>query len=123
MKYYNILDTETMIEPISNLIKKNRKLKVDMLQNLSYSSCASAEKYAFAYDKFNIKNDYQSIRKTTFKLEISYWKTKVDNYKKQDEISKRGILVKILVMMIMSILEKFWKIQSVTYVIMDLQMT
>ena len=91
LEYYNILDTETMIEPISNLIKKNEELKVDMLQNLSYSSCASAEKYAFAYDKFDIKNDYSSIRKTTFKLNVSYWKTKVDNYKKQDELSKRDI--------------------------------
>ena len=50
--YYNELDTKCMISPINNLINMFHEYKVDMLRNLSVSSCASLIKYSLVFNEF-----------------------------------------------------------------------
>jgi hypothetical protein len=63
--------------------------KIDMLHNLSLSSCASQAKYALAYKDFRIDEDYNPPAQRVFKLTEKSRLNKVENYRQQDEKAKR----------------------------------
>jgi hypothetical protein len=66
--------------------------KIDMLRNLSLSSCSSQAKYALAYKDFDIDGDYNvPCSSMLYNLTMPKWLRKVDNYKKQDLIAGRDI--------------------------------
>ena len=85
LQYYNEQDVRIMIEPIDNLINLFAAEKIDMLDNLSLSSCATAMKYAYCYKDFDLNKNYPVInKKSTFELTFNNWKNKCENYYKQD---------------------------------------
>jgi uncharacterized protein with WD repeat len=66
--------------------------KIDMLRNLSLSSCSSQAKYALAYKDFDIDGDYNvPCSSMLYNLAMPKWLRKVDNYKKQDIKAGRDI--------------------------------
>jgi HEPN domain-containing protein len=87
--YYNERDTEIMIPIIEGLIDLFWENKVDMLQNLSLSSCSNQTKYALAFRDFNIDEDYNVPTGFGFNLTENKWKRKVDSYRTQDERAGR----------------------------------
>ena len=85
-----MLDVESMISPLDNIITFTWEKNVDALRNLSLSANASAIKYALCYKDFDINADYSTESTLpTFRLTPEYWKMKCDNYIKQDEKAKR----------------------------------
>ncbi|KAA6388753.1 MAG: hypothetical protein EZS28_015721 [Streblomastix strix] len=90
LKYYNILDTRVLIEPIDYLIELMFKQKVDMLANISMSQCANAIKYSLAYNSFDINGDY-NCESTDKSIEITqnYWRAKVEGQFEQDNKKNR----------------------------------
>jgi hypothetical protein len=79
-----------MIPIINKLIKVFADQKVDMLRNISLSTCASQSKFATLYEEFNIDADYPTEAKTTFKPSEDWFKSKVESYFEQDTKAKRN---------------------------------
>ena len=52
LRHYNMLDVESMISPLDNIIKFTWERNVDALRNLSLSANASAIKYAMCYTTY-----------------------------------------------------------------------
>ncbi|KAA6355221.1 MAG: hypothetical protein EZS28_049252, partial [Streblomastix strix] len=90
LRYYNILDTRVLIEPIDYLIELMFKYNVDMLANISMSQRSNAIKYSMAYNGFDINGDY-NCESTDKSIEITqnYWRAKVDSYIEQDSKKDR----------------------------------
>jgi hypothetical protein len=86
---YNTQDVVIMCPIIDFLIRKFEEFDVDMLKNVSLSSCADQIKYATAYKDFNIRRDYSQQTETTFILTEEYFKKKVDGYLRQDTEAER----------------------------------
>jgi hypothetical protein len=84
-----------MYPTIDFLIHKFDKYNVDMLRNISSSSCADQAKFAMAYKDFNINSDYSEQIETNFKITEEYFKKKW-----KDPIIKilmqKEILIKLL---------------------------
>jgi hypothetical protein len=74
---------------IDFLIHKFAEYNVNMLRNISLSSCADQVKFAMAYKDFNINSDYSEQVETTFKISEEYFKKKVDGYLTQDTNAER----------------------------------
>jgi hypothetical protein len=53
---------------IDFLIREFEKFNIDMLKNISLSSCANQVKFAMVYNDFNINYDYSQQNETNFKL-------------------------------------------------------
>jgi hypothetical protein len=87
--YYNERDTQIMTPIVDGLIDLFWENKIDMLHNLSLSSCASQAKYALAYKEFHINQDYNPPAQRVFKLTKKSWLNKVENYRQQDEKAPR----------------------------------
>jgi hypothetical protein len=88
--YYNERDTQIMLPIIDGLTDLFWENKIDMLHNLSLSSCSSQTKYALAYKDFNINADYSvPSGKIPYNLTMAKWLKKVDGYRKQDFKAKR----------------------------------
>jgi hypothetical protein len=90
LEWYNTQDVIIMCPIIDFLIHKFAEYNVDMLRNISLSSCANQVKFAMAYKDFNINSDYSQIE-TTFKISEEYSKKKVDGYLNQDTNAERNI--------------------------------
>jgi hypothetical protein len=58
LEWYNTQDVNIMCPIIDFLINKFEENNIDMLRNISLSSCADEVKFAMAYKNFNIKEDY-----------------------------------------------------------------
>jgi hypothetical protein len=58
LQYYNELDTQIMLPIIDAHIKLYNEFHVDMLRNLSLSSCSLQVKYALTIKDFDINGDY-----------------------------------------------------------------
>jgi hypothetical protein len=79
-----------MVESINFLIKNFAKFDLDILKQVSASNCVIQVKYSFAFQTFNIDDEYEiSHIKTPFVYTSEYHKKKVENYKNQDEKAKR----------------------------------
>jgi hypothetical protein len=87
--YYNERDTQIMTPIVDGLIDLFWENKIDMLHNLSLSSCVSQAKYALAYKDFDINQDYNPPAQRVYKLTEKSWLNKVENYRQQDEKAKR----------------------------------
>jgi hypothetical protein len=78
-----------MIPIIEGFIALFWENKIDMLQNLSLSSCSNQTKYSLAFQDFNIDEDYNVPTGFGFNLTEEKWKRKVDSYRTQDERAGR----------------------------------
>ena len=76
LEWYNTQDVIIMSPIIDFLIHKFQEFDVDMLRNISLSSCADQVKFALAYKDFNINFDYSQQTETTFKITEEYFKKK-----------------------------------------------
>jgi hypothetical protein len=79
LEWYNTQDVLIMCPIIDFLIHQFQKYEVDMLRNISLSSCADQVKFAIAYKDFDINKNYSVYQKTTFELTEEYFKKKIDN--------------------------------------------
>jgi hypothetical protein len=77
---------------IDFLIHQFQKYDIDMLRNISLSSCVDQVKFAMEYKDFDINNNYSVYQETTFELTEEYFKKKIDNYNLQNICAKRCIL-------------------------------
>ncbi|GHU20241.1 hypothetical protein FACS189472_11250 [Alphaproteobacteria bacterium] len=91
LKYYNLLDVEIMIEPVLNLIEKNYRQHVDMLQNFSLSSVGSQARYASCHEDFDVRHNYNVPEKIVGKyyLTLTKFRSKCYSYLQQDMDSTR----------------------------------
>ncbi|KAA6378776.1 MAG: hypothetical protein EZS28_025697 [Streblomastix strix] len=90
LRHYNLEDTRLMIEPFDYLIDMFFNYKIDMLQFMSMSACASAIKYALTYWDFKLDQDYTPKDDyASFILTQNYWNIKVQNYLEQDKKRNR----------------------------------
>jgi hypothetical protein len=88
--HYNERDTQIMLPIIDGLTNLFWENKIDMLHNLSLSSCSSQAKYALAYKDFDINQDYNvPCGNILYNLTMPKWLTKCENYKKQDQKANR----------------------------------
>jgi hypothetical protein len=76
---------------IDFLIHKFAEYDVDLLRNISLSSCADQVRFAMAYKDFNIDYDYSNQVETTFKISEEYFKKKLLGYNHQDSEDKRDV--------------------------------
>jgi hypothetical protein len=76
LKWYNTQDVIIMCPIIDFIINKFEENNIDMLRNISLSSCAEQVKFAMGHKSFNIKEDYSKQVKTTFKLTKDYFQRK-----------------------------------------------
>jgi hypothetical protein len=74
---------------IDFLIHKFQEYDIDMLRNISLSSCADQVKFAMAYKDFNIDSNYSQQIDTTFKISEEYFKKKILGYNHQDTNAER----------------------------------
>jgi hypothetical protein len=89
LEWYNKQDVIIMCPIIDFLINKFREYSVDMLRNISLSSCADQVKFAIAYKDFNFNSDYSQETKTSFKVTEEYFK-KIDGYYQQNKNAKKN---------------------------------
>ncbi|KAA6359631.1 MAG: hypothetical protein EZS28_044842, partial [Streblomastix strix] len=86
LRHYNLEDTRLMTQPLDYLIDMFFNCKIDMLQFMSISACASTIQYALAYGDFKLdqdqapKDDYAS-----FVLAQNCRNIKIQNYLEQDK--------------------------------------
>jgi hypothetical protein len=85
LEWYNTKDVIIMCPIIDFLIHKFAEYNVDMLRNISLSSCADQMKFAMAYKDFNINSDYSQQVETTFKITHTIKKICYQNALKGDE--------------------------------------
>ena len=97
LEWYNTQDVIIMCPIIDFLINKFEENNIDMLRNISLSSCADQVKFAMAYKNFNIKEDYSKQVKTTFELTKDYFQRKISDYNEQDKKAKRKITENITI--------------------------
>jgi hypothetical protein len=90
-EWYNTQDVIIMYPIVDFLIHKFQDFDVDMLRNISLSSCDDQMKFALAYKDFNINFDYSQQTKTTFKITEEYFKKKIEGYNNQDTNADRNI--------------------------------
>jgi hypothetical protein len=76
LEWYNTQDVLIMGPIIGFLINQFHKYDIDMLRNISLSSCADQVKFATAYKDFDINGDYSIQQETTFDLTEEYFKKK-----------------------------------------------
>jgi hypothetical protein len=91
LEWYNTQDVIIMCPIIDFLMNKFEENNIDMLRNISLSSCADQVKFAMAYKNFNFKEDYSKQIKTTFELTKDYFQRKISDYDEQDKKAKRKI--------------------------------
>jgi hypothetical protein len=58
LEWYNTQDVIIMYAIIDFLIHKFKEFDVNMLRNISLSSCVDQVKFALAHKDFNINSDY-----------------------------------------------------------------
>jgi hypothetical protein len=80
LEWYNKQGMIIMCLIIDFLINKFEENNIDMLKNISLSSCADHVKFAMAYKNFNIKEDYSKQVKTTIELTKDYFQRKISDY-------------------------------------------
>jgi hypothetical protein len=90
LRYYNELDTQIMLPIIDAHITLYNTYHVDMLRNLSLSSCSSQVKYALTIKDFDINAVYNLNSKANYNLKKETWTKKVAQYKAQDTKAKRN---------------------------------
>jgi hypothetical protein len=79
-----------MSDPINFLIKNFAKFNVNMLKQVSDTSCAVQVKYSFPYSQFNMDSSFQILNITKpFEYNPEYHQKKVEGYKFQDDKAKR----------------------------------
>jgi hypothetical protein len=73
LEWYNTQDVLIMCPIIDFLINQFHKYDIDMLRNISLSSCADQVKFVMAYKDFDINGDYSIQQETTFELTEEYF--------------------------------------------------
>jgi hypothetical protein len=90
--HYNERDTQIILPILVGLTDLFWDNKIDMLRNVSLSSCSSQAKYTLAYKDFDIDGDSNvPCWSMLYNLTMPKWPSKVDNYKKQDLKAGRDI--------------------------------
>jgi hypothetical protein len=88
LEWYNTQDVLTMCLIIDFLINQFHKYDVDMLRNISLSSCADQVKFAVAHKDFDINSNYSIHQEITFELTEEYFRKKIENYNIYDTNAK-----------------------------------
>ncbi|KAA6352948.1 MAG: hypothetical protein EZS28_051525, partial [Streblomastix strix] len=74
LKYFNILDSRILIEPIDFMINLMFKYEIDMLANQSVAQSSNAIKYSMAYIVFDTNGNYNSeCADKSIEITQCYW--------------------------------------------------